>query len=157
MGDYALIWDTATGTADIELDAVADDVTSDNGLRTAVLLSLCVDARAEPEDALPGNDGDRRGWLFDELAEAEGDRIGSRRWLVTERGKLTPDLVPQIQRMDREALQWLIDDGVAASVEVTAEIVDGALVEQIDIERPARGTISFRFDFAWNSEAARAL
>lgn len=157
MGDIALIWDTATGTMDIEIDSEADDLTSDEGMRTAVLMSLFLDARAEPEDTLPDNSGDRRGWLGDELAENDGDRIGSRLWLVLNRGKLTPDIVRQVEQYSAQALQWLVEDGAASAVDVTAELLPNGVAWAVDIERPGRGTLSFRFDHVWTAEAARAL
>lgn len=155
MGDLALRWDLATGTMDLAM--AEDDLASDEGLQTAVLLSLFLDARAEPEDQLLDNNGDRRGWCLDELNEMEGDRYGSRRWLVTERGKLTPDITRQIQVFDAAALQWLLEDGVASAVNVTAEIIDGHLRQIVHIDRPGRGRLSFRYDHAWNAEAANAL
>ena len=59
-GDIALIWNDALGAADIEIGA--SDLTTDAGLRTALLLSLFTDRRAEDGDVLPDNASDRRGW-----------------------------------------------------------------------------------------------
>jgi phage gp46-like protein len=48
------------------------------------------------------------------------DRIGSRLWLLA-RAKLTLTTVQRAQDYAEEALQWLIDDGVAARIAVRAE------------------------------------
>lgn len=84
----------------------------------AVLVSLFTWRRAQPDDALPA--ADRFGWWGDSFATVPGDRIGSRLWLLS-RAKLLPETVAQAKEYAQEALQWLVDDGVAAKVEVEAE------------------------------------
>lgn len=125
MGDFALLWDPLLGSADLLVDAVADDLESEEGLRTAVLLSLYTDRRANNDDTLPGDDSDRRGWLGDELMPDPDDRIGSRLWLL-ERSKVTSDMRADAENYIREALQWMIDDGVVLEVGVTTELVSGS-------------------------------
>jgi phage gp46-like protein len=132
-----------------------DDLVADDGLRTAVFLSLFCDARAQEGD--PVADGDRRGWWADELAEQPNDKIGSRRWLVTDRGKLRPDSARLLRQYDEEALQWLIDDGVAAAVDVTVVIEDASpgkmIRERVVIERPNVDPAEFEFAHVWEGEA----
>ena len=84
----------------------------------AVLISLFTWRRAQPADVLPA--GDRFGWWGDSFAAVPGDRIGSRLWLLS-RAKLLPETAAQAKEYARESLQWLLDDGVAAKVEVEAE------------------------------------
>lgn len=157
MADLALVWDQSLGMADMVLDAETDDLLGDEGLHTAVLMSLVLDRRAEPEDAVPGDEQDRRGWLFDELAEVEGDKQGSRRWLVTDRAVIRSQTPAQVAAYDREALEWLLEDGVAEAVDVSAEIENGGLVETADITRPRQPTERFRFAHVWVGEVARAV
>ena len=83
MGDLALVWESDSA----DLVIVDDDLGADDGLRTAVQLSLFTDRRAEDDDVLPANDGDRRGWLGDEFAEVEGDRRGMYVFLRIANGK----------------------------------------------------------------------
>lgn len=137
----------------MDLAIEEDDVASDEGLRTAILLSLFTDRRANDGDALPGAPDDLRGWWADELLEPEGDRLGSRLWLL-ERGKLLPDIVPQVERIAAEALSWLREDGVASRVAVTAEIDGPALVLTVSIDRPEREAVAFRFAHVWSAEEA---
>ncbi len=65
------------------------------------------------------DDGNRRGWWGD----LEQDyRVGSRLWLLR-RQKLTTQVALKAEAYAREALQWLKDDGVVASLDVEAWIV----------------------------------
>jgi phage gp46-like protein len=149
-GDFALHF--ADALADLVVHD--DDVLGDTGLRTAVLLSLFVDQRAQDDDELPGAEDDVRGWWADEFADVEGDRIGSRLWLL-ERSTLSAATAPRAAELAREALQWLIDDRVAAKVDVVAEAGRGVLVLAPTIHRPGRDPVTFRFAHAWDGEATR--
>ncbi|WP_083685471.1 phage GP46 family protein [Massilia putida] len=86
----------------------------------AVLISLFTWRRANPDDTLPDPKGFRMGWWGDSYPPVANDRIGSRLWLLA-RAKLTPTTVQRAQDYAEEALQWLIDDGVAARIAVRAE------------------------------------
>jgi phage gp46-like protein len=78
----ALDWGQTRITPDLAL-APSGAVAREDGLRTAILLSLFLDARAGEEDPLPDPlNRDRRGWVGDVLAPTAGDRIGSRLWLL---------------------------------------------------------------------------
>ena len=62
MTDIALSWDNAAWRADIGL--ARGDLATDDGLRTAVLISLFTDAPARDDDPLPAP-GYRGGWWGD--------------------------------------------------------------------------------------------
>lgn len=126
------------------LDAIlfAGDLISDDSLRTAVLISLFTDAE------VPEAEGDRRGWWADGLSAIDGDRIGSRLWLL-DRSKATPEVASQANDYVRQALQWLIDDGVARSVTVQLAFdAQHQLVGPIEIARPT-GTLQLRLETLW--------
>lgn len=128
-------------------------LTEDDGLETAVLLSLFTDRRAEPDDALPGSDVDRRGWWGDAWLDTPGDRIGSRLWLLS-REKQTAAVLGRAQQYGREALDWLIVDGIASAVDVVASIPrNGVLALEIGITRPANPPIRYRFERFWSGDA----
>lgn len=158
MGDLALVWDPTIGAADLSIDPIADDLLVDEGLQTAILLSLFTDRRAELGDTLPADDGDRRGWWGDQFAEVAGDKIGSRIWLL-QRSKLTPSIVPDAEAYGVEALAWLLEDGVTESVDVVAELADVTtdglvdLLWTITVHRPD-GPAEFKFNHIWDAEAA---
>jgi len=127
----ALDWGPSRPSPDLAL-AATGQVARDDGLRTAVLLSLFLDARARPEDPLPeapaggalgargaNADADRRGWVGDALAPVAGDRMGSRLWLLA-REKQTEGVRARAEIYAREALAWLVADGLATGLDVAA-------------------------------------
>lgn len=144
MSDIALPWDSDFGAADFSV--VAGDLLRDEGLYTAVLLSLFTDRRAEVGDAVEGSD--RRGWWADEF---NADPIGSRLWLL-ERSKREPTVLARAETYATEALAWLLEDGVAESVSVVAGWLDAPRIGyylDVSVLRPKKDPVLYRFDRAW--------
>ena len=136
-----------------DLVVVGADVNRDDGLETAVILSLFCDRRAAPED-LPPEDTDLRGWWGDVDIADTGDQTGSLLWLIR-REKQLPRVLTRARDYAQAALQWMIDDKVATSVQVDAEIVRrGFLGLTITITRPRGDQVSFRYDYAWQAQAS---
>lgn len=156
MTDIGLFWDDgAADLAIVENAYTTTDVESDEGLETAVLLSLFTDRWAETTDVLPSSETDRRGWWADAIPVVEGDLWGSRLWLLA-REKEQASVLERAREYTREALQWMLDDKVAERVDVTAEIVSrGVLGLTIVIHRPKVDSSDFRFDYNWESQEAR--
>lgn len=157
MPDLQIIMHPATGNQMPHFDlAVADgDLAVDAGLETAVTISLFTDRRAEPDDILPDGGSDRRGWWGDAWPAVEGDRIGSRLWLLS-REKQAPDVLRRAREYAAEALQWLVADGIASDVQVEAgNPRPGLLALDIRITRPDRSEVDIRYDNVW--EVIRGL
>jgi phage gp46-like protein len=150
-GDFALVW--SDGAADMLL--AGDDLASDAGLSTAALLSLVTDRRAEDDDVLPSGDGDRRGWWGDEFAEVEGDRIGSRLWLL-DRSAMRGDLIRRGEELVREALVWMLEDRVVERIDVAVETGAKELLFAIALHRPGKDPVAFRYAHVWDSMASFA-
>jgi len=152
MSDIALIWNQDLGGMDLAI--VEDDIATDAGLETAVLISLFSDRRAADEDVLLDPE-DKRGWWADQFAEVEGDQIGSRLWQL-ERSLLTPDVEVQTDVKVREALAWMIADRIAATidVEVTTDDERKLLCLSITINQPSGEAINFRFASVWEAQNA---
>ncbi|HEY4254591.1 MAG TPA: phage GP46 family protein [Roseomonas sp.] len=130
----ALDWNPATLTGDLAREA-GGRLADDPSLRTAVILSLFLDRRARSDDAT--QDGDRRGWLGDALSPVTGDRIGSRLWLLR-REKQLPETLRRAEDYAREALAWLVEDGLARRVTVAADwLAMGLLGLRVEIESNA--------------------
>lgn len=149
-GDIGLfIQGDSVKTVDLVVDA--NDLKTDDGLQTAVIVSLFTDARAD-EDEIPAEDRSARGWWGDLFPEVAGDRIGSKLWLL-KREKRTVETLNRAEEYASEALQWMIDDGVAESLDVTASWdPNGAMQLQILITKP-KDTLNFRFKLKWGVEA----
>lgn len=146
-----VILDIENGS-DIAIDGLL--LQQDDGLDTAVILSLFTDRRAENDDVIPGGTDNKRGTWIDTFAEFEGDKFGSRLWLL-ERAKLVPETVNRVREYCAEALNWMIRDGVAKAVNVSAEIIRhhplGLINTQIDIIKPDGSTTRYKFDKLWSA------
>lgn len=114
----------------------------------AVVISLLTWRRANADDVLPADA--RQGWWGDSLADVPGDRIGSRLWLLA-RENLTAATVARAREYCAEALQWLVDDGVAAALDVQAERVGIDRLGIVVMVTRSRGaaSVSIRFDNVW--------
>jgi phage gp46-like protein len=141
-------------TGDLVLSGPSLD--EDDGLETAVVISLFTDRRAQPGDPLPisaqlAGSPDRRGWWGDTFPDMPGDRIGSRLWLLNREKQLT-SVVERAREYALEALQWLVEDGVARTVNVTAEIVrQGVLGLSVEIVRSDKAVAQYRFKSFWKA------
>lgn len=153
MADIEFKWDAENLVADIGIEN--GDLIGDDGLRTAVILSLFTDGRAKNEDTLPQGEKSRRGWWADIYPEIPGDTIGSRLWLI-DREKQTAEVAERARAYAQESLAWMIEDKVAESVVVTAEFVeDGFLGLQITIKPPELDPVKYRFNVNWQAELRR--
>lgn len=149
MSDIALRWQHVA--ADVVV--AENDLLIDDGLTTAVIVSLFTDRRAENSDALPDGHTDRRGWWGDGLAN---DRIGSRLWLLS-REKQRQVVLDRAKEYALEALQWLLDDKVAESLEVTTEFTrPGLLGIQVVVTRPRIAPADFKFFYTWAAQEVAA-
>lgn len=150
MSDIRTIFVGISKGADYALDALG--LVADDGLQTAVILSLFTDRRANDDDVLPGDPADKRGWWADAYPMLPGDKIGSRLWLLN-REKQLASALSRAQEYAQEALQWMLDDGVASSVVCSAQIVRmGLLGLTIAITPPGANTPQYyRFESLWSN------
>lgn len=152
--DIAIRWDNELFEGDIE--AVLGELTREEGLITAVYMSLFTNRRASIDDDLPDpSSGDRQGWWGDQLATEPGDQIGSLLWLLA-RSKTTKDTLIRAESYIKDALSWMVDDGIAARVVATVERIDRAdrsaiLAARIEIHQSSGSVIALRFDDLWKA------
>lgn len=126
-------------SSDFALTLTGPDFASDDGLRTAVIISLFTDRRAEADDELPDGGTDRRGSWDDPT-------LGSRLWLLG-REKQTQRTLERAREYAEEALAWLVEDGIARAVTVSAEWVrTGVLGLRVVIERAVGGRFEEMFN-----------
>jgi len=142
------ITSAATG---FRLEHDGSDFETHEGLETAIQISLFTDARVEA-DELPSWETEKRGWWGDLFSSVPGDRTGSKLWLLA-REKRLEDVPPRAEEYCREALAWLIEDGVAESIEVDVEIQGQILAIGVTVKRPNAGDIRFSYQYAWNAQA----
>ena len=143
MSDITTIWrDFSTGDWSLEGSQLA----SGNDLQTAVLISIFTDRIARTDDVIPDGTTDPRGWW------ADGDvQIGSRLWLLN-RAKQTTETLNRARDYIAEALQWLIDDGVAMYFDLTCQwIAPGQLGAWLVIHRSDGTTTAMNFGWTWSN------
>lgn len=144
MGDVMTRWSEFGG--DWVVDGI--DAASDDGLETAIILSLFTDRRAEPEDDVTF----RRGWWGDALPSADGDLIGSRLWLLR-REKTLESVRLRAKAYAEEALKWLVDDRIARAVSVRAELLDReSIAIEVEVQRRREPAKSYQFVTFWGIE-----
>ncbi|MCP1216812.1 phage GP46 family protein [Acetobacter orientalis] len=161
--DIALAWDVTRAECDWVIKN--GDLALDSSLRSAVLVSLFTD-RVAPETlsaldaavglsavsgAAGGTTKDIRGWWADAWAETP---IGSRLWQLQRAIKSGQTSLPrEVEAICYEALQWLVDDGVAQSVVVAAQFSTTnrqAIEFTVTVQEPGRNTPQvFLFSWAW--------
>jgi phage gp46-like protein len=146
MTDLAIAWDSANFRGDWVI--ANGGLATGSDLESAVLVSLFTDRIASPDFVPTDGTNDRRGWWADTYESAP---IGSRLWQLA-RAKKTDQttLLNQARDYCREALQWLLDDGVAGAVDVVTYWLSATTMGiQIRITRP-QGT-TFQYSWSWNS------
>ena len=98
----------------LDLSQAIDIETFADPMAAAIILSLLCDARDTDEFGKV-----RGGWWGDALAEVPNDQWGSGRWTQARRLNRAETLRIE-EDYDRKALAWMIEDGIASTIEVTA-------------------------------------
>lgn len=98
--------------------ALKPHIQTTSSLQTSIALSLLTDKRSVTGQLPEGFD--RGGWWGDTYPIASGDQFGS--WLWTLRGLPKTDATLQLaDSYARDALRWLIEDGIADRFELEKE------------------------------------
>ena len=106
-------------------------VTKQDELESAVIMSLFTDARATEEEYEEIKDWElsRRGYWAEQL---DGVKLGSKLWLLN-RAPRNEDTFERAAAYTKEALNWLIQDGIAESLEVETSYEQDDLLIDIKI------------------------
>lgn len=132
------------------------DLEQDDGLETSVILSLFTDRRVTDEE-LPTGQTNKRGYWADKYSTVDGDKMGSRLWTLA-RSKRLAETLRRAEDFAKEALAWMIEDGVATSVTATANFVEGttnAWSLEIGIQKPSGRTS--RYQVLWDKQELKRL
>lgn len=148
--DIQIVWDPAHFRGDWAVNAAGNDLVVDpGGIETAVLISLFTWRRASTDYVPPAGSPFRRfGWWGDTYEPSD---IGSRLWQL-ERVKKSDDVTLLVRAQDfcKEALQWLLDTGAAATVDVeTSWLQPTAIGIQVRIAEPNSPQKVFNYAWAW--------
>ena len=125
------------------------NIESDELLDTAVLISLFTRKLADEDDVLPDENSLREGYWGDQYEKIPSHRKGSKLWLLR-RSKATRSTLNLARVYALESLQWMIDDGIADTIEVEVERQnDGRLAFQVKIQRPEK--VAPRWVATWSA------
>lgn len=146
-----LTFDDDLGEYDISFED--NDLVTHGGLETMVIISLYSDKRAPDGVVLPDPlNTDRRGWWGDKTSEKNNDEIGSLLWLLS-RSKTTEAVLLEEKKKTEEALQWMIDEDIAAKINVITErggvVGNDFLLKKIKIQRSDGEVTAMEFKEAW--------
>ena len=132
-----------------DLDFVNGDLKLTASLRNSVLLSLGIRLR-DTSDGKAIVDPVNGGWFGHAL---EDKPIGSFIWKDV-CGKLDQSVLDDLISKAKESLKWMIDDGVAASVEVAAKIsstLNNVVDFVISVVKPDSTNETFEFQANWEA------
>ena len=127
---------------------------SGQDLDTAIYISLFTDRVAETGDKIPDNTSNRRGWWGDNQPSGNTVPIGSRLWLLNRSASPSQQILNQAVGYAKEALQWMVSDGVAANIDVVGNWnANNFLALQVTIYR-SDGNVIFNktYDWAWSQQ-----
>lgn len=116
---------------DIDIELTATGFSEDNTLETAVLISIFSNQRCAEEEKISDS---RQGWWGDLFSDFEGDRLGSKLYLL-DRAKATEGLSDRAATYIQKALAWMIEDNVANEVRAEATFKDQTLLINVEIDR----------------------
>jgi phage gp46-like protein len=137
-----LQWSPNDFSADI---ATSGNIITDEGLATSIIISLCTDQLADDTRT------DKRGWWGDAYAETDGDKIGSRIWML-QRSAINSKLLSQVETVAKDSLQWMLEDGVASKIDAKAlRFGNETVVLRLDIYKPD-GNV-FHYETSWRALA----
>jgi len=125
---------------------------TDELLETAVLISLFTRRLAEPGDVLPDDSGPTYGWWGDAFEKIPTHRMGSRLWLLR-RSKTTQTVINKARVYAAEAVQWFVDDGIAAEINAAVERQNTErLAFKVEIVKPDK--VASRWAGIWSAHLA---
>ncbi len=145
MTDITTTWIVDRGFGDWSISGGA--LASGDDLATAALISLFTDRRADDDDILPDASDDRRGWWGDLDQDVP---IGSRLWLL-DRSRLSEDVANTAKGYVAEALKWMLDDQVAASITIVTAIASRSQLDiLVTITRHDGSVVPLKYSWAWS-------
>lgn len=124
MSDLAL-YRRSDGDFDLAFDKVKGDLCTSESLENAVTVSIGTYARERKLGRNANLKPNIGGWWGDAL-----DDNGTLGGYLYEAyfGKLTPLTAKSVENLVKEALRWMIDDGVAKSIDCSSDIVDDEFI-----------------------------
>lgn len=135
-----------------DIEIVGDDLAGDDGLETALAISLFTDQRVSDEE-LPFGHHSKRGWWGDMYPEVDQDKIGSRLWTINP-GKRTTETLRRSEDFVRQSTFWLIEDGIADAINVLSEYNNNNhLIINVGVVKP--DGLTSKYAVVWDAQEIR--
>ena len=151
--DIKVVWDNVLLQGDVSLNI--GDLETDETFETAVLMSLFTHRRVDSDEELLDDPNDRKGWWGDQYAEIDTDEIGSKLWLLA-RAKTEEKTLEKAKQYAYEALEWMLEDGVASEIIVVVERQgkpgNDRLAFKVQIFKEYDGDVAEEYNFVWNKQ-----
>lgn len=128
-----------------DLDFGNGDLKLSNSLKNAVLLSLSCWSKGQDIHDVADLDPKIGGWWGNALETVE---IGSDIWKLF-RQKLNDQTANDAKSAAEKALKWMIDDGVAKEISVSALVIGVVLGLLVKIVKPDGTNEEFRWQVNW--------
>ena len=133
--------DTGSGVYDFSLED--GDIKTAEFFDTAIIYSLFGERRASPNEVVVPQL--RRGWIGN-----DGFENGSKLWLLSQ-ARLTRSVLNRIEDEAAKALQWLVDDGYAVSIDPPIATLSSGRVDLNVIIRRSRDKVVRKFFTLWEN------
>ena len=137
--DAVLTVSGSSGFYDLNIDG-SGDIESDDFFDTSILYSIFGEKRASGNEMVEPQQ--RRGWIGNGTFEN-----GSKLWLLSQ-ARMTRDTLNKLEDEAEKALQWLVDDGLAVSIDDVTASVTGQL--SVTISR-SRDKVDRKFFTLWEN------
>lgn len=146
MSDLSL---RKTDRQDFDLEFQGGDLVLSDSLQMSVILSIATYCRNDSFDGSARLDPSIGGWWADAINELP---LGSRLWTLF-REKLDDVTLGNATKIVKECLQWMIDDGVANDVTVSAERGNDRNTARftIAILKPNGDSEQFKYEANWEA------
>lgn len=146
MSDLRL---SKTSKQDFDLVLNDGDLVLSDSLQMSVILSIATWCRNENFDGSAIIEPSIGGWWADAVNELP---LGSRLWTLFKE-KLNDVTIEKAKALVKEALKWMIDDGVAKDVIVNARILNERKTAEfvIEILKPSGDPESFKYETNWEA------
>lgn len=128
---------------DFSLD-VNGDIETEDSFDATLIVSLFTDARADANEVPVPED--RRGWIGN---LGYPYQIGSKLWLLSQ-SRITSETAQRVRSVVQDALRHYVDNGLAKSVDVTAEATEDSIAFSVTINRYS-SKVDTRYFELWNN------
>ena len=147
MSDIAL-QRRSDGNFDLDFDEKSKDLLVSDGLENAIAISIGTFSRSKKLNGAANVKPSNGGWWGDSL-----DKNGALGGHIHECvGMLGERLCRDVESAAKDALNWMLADGVASDVSCSAEVVNEKFLDlSVVISKPSGNFEKFKYEKAWKS------